>query len=144
MPTQTATSGEQVVRRIYDECVNAGHTDRLGEMVSDDFVGPQGERGPTGFAQTIAMLRAGFPDIRFTVEAVVADGDDVAVRWTWHGTHTGTFRAWAPTGKAVTDTGMAFYRLERGRVVRAWVETNRLGVLQQIGAVPADLGAPRR
>lgn len=143
MPTDTMTSNEQTVRRIYDVCLNGGRPELLREIVSDDFVGPQGERGAAGFGQTIAGLRAGFPDIRFTIEDVVADGDRVAVRWTWRATHTGTFRAWAPTGKPVTDTGMAFYRLSQGKVVRAWVETDRLAVLQQIGVVPADLGAPR-
>jgi steroid delta-isomerase-like uncharacterized protein len=139
----TTTSGEQTVRRIYDECLNGGRQDVLPELVADDYVGPQGDRGPVGFGQTIAALRAGFPDIRFTVEDMVASGDRVAVRWSWRGTHTGPFRGLTPSGKAVTDTGMAFYRLKDGKVVRAWVETDRLGVLQQVGAIPSDVGAPR-
>lgn len=143
MPADTGTSNERTVRRIYDECLNGGRIERLREVVSDDFVGPQGERGPDAFGRTLAALRTGFPDIRFTVEDVVADGDRVAIRWTWRATHTGTFRGLAPSGKPVIDTGMAFYRLEGGKVVRAWLETDRLGVLQQIGVVPADLGVPR-
>jgi len=137
--TLEPTSNERIVRRIYDECLNGGRPELLRELVADEFVGPQGERGASGFGQTVAGLRAGFPDIRFTIEDVVADGDRVAVRWTWHATHTGAFRAWGPTGKAVKDTGMAFYQLAHGKVVRAWVETDRLAVLQQIGAIPADL-----
>lgn len=143
MPVETTTSNEQAVRRIYEECLNQGRTDALRDLVSDDYVGPQGERGAAGFGQPIAALRAGFPDIRFVIEDVVASGDRVAVRWTWRATHTGTFRGLAPSGRPVTDTGMAIYQLRDGRIVRAWVETDRLGVLQQIGVVPADVGTPR-
>lgn len=144
MSADTTTSNEQTVRRVYEECLNGGRVERLDEMVAADYVGPQGVRGAAGFRETVLALRSGFPDIRFTVEDVVTDGDRVAVRWTWRGTHTGTFRGLAPSGKAVTDTGMAFYRLAGGKVVRAWVETDRLGVLQQIGVVPADLTARPR
>ena len=143
MPVETTTSNEQAVRRIYEECLNQGRTDALRDLVSDDYVGPQGERGAAGFGQPIAALRVGFPDIRFVIEDVVASGDRVAVRWTWRATHTGTFRGLAPSGRPVTDTGMAIYQLRDGRIVRAWVETDRLGVLQQIGVVPADVGTPR-
>ena len=140
MSVETMTSNEQTVRRIYEECLNQGRTGALRDVVSNDFVGPQGARGVDGFGQPIAALRAGFPDIRFTIEDLVASGDLVAVRWTWRATHTGSFRGLAPSGRTVTDTGMAFYRLKDGRIDRAWVETDRLGVLQQIGVVPADLG----
>jgi steroid delta-isomerase-like uncharacterized protein len=134
---------KQAVRRIYDEAVNAGRAEVLADLVSPEFTGPDGSRGPAAFAANVAALRAGFPDIRFAIEQVVAEGGRVAVRWTWTGTHTGTFRGFAATGKAVHDTGLVLYTFADGKVVDAVIETDRLGVLQQIGVVPKDLSAPR-
>lgn len=135
-------SHERVIRRLYDECITAGRLELLPELIADDYIGPRGERGADGFAGPLRGLRAGFPDIRFTIEDVIAQGDRVAVRWTWHATHTGTFNGLAPTGKALTNTGMAVYRLAHGKVIQSWVETDRLGALQQLGVVPDTLGRP--
>jgi predicted ester cyclase len=102
-------------------------------------VGGQGARGPSGFAGNVDELRAGFPDIRFTVHDLVAEDDRVAVRWTWEATHAGTFRGWAPTGRRVTNSGNAIYQLAGGKIVRVWLETDRLGFFQQIGVIPESL-----
>lgn len=131
------------VRRIYDEAVNAGRLEVLSDLVAPEFALPDGSRGPAAFAANVTALRAGFPDIRFTIEDVVAEGDRVAVRWTWTGTHTGTFRGFAPTATVVRTTGLVLYTFARGKVVGAVIETDRLGVLQQIGVLPADLTAGR-
>jgi len=91
----------------------------LAELVAEDYTGPTGERGPSGCAETVAALRRGFPDIHFTVDDLIADRDRVAVRWTWRGTHTGQVRAFPPTGKSLTNTGIAVYQVSGGRIVRA-------------------------
>ena len=85
-------------------------------------------------------LRAAFPDIHYTVDDVVAEGDQVAVRWHWTGTHRGAFRGFPPTDKAVTNTGAGIFRLSGGKIVTAVLETDRLGFLEQIGAVPEGVG----
>jgi len=133
-----SNSSEQLVRRLYDDYINPGRLDRLGEIVSDDFVGPGPQRGPAAFAEVIHRLRAAFPDLIYTVDEIVADGDRVAVRWTWRGTHTGQFRTFAPTGKRIANTGFAIFWVEAGKLARALVETDRLGFLMAIGAVPYD------
>jgi steroid delta-isomerase-like uncharacterized protein len=137
-----ATANKQAIRRLYDEGITPGRLDVVRELVSDDYLGPRGERGPDGFAGPIASLRTGFPDIHFTVEDVIADGDRVAVRWSWRATHSGTFNGLPPTGKSVTNNGMAFYRFARGKIAQSWVETDRLGALQQLGVVPDTVGRP--
>src|SRR5262245_41061839 len=91
-PSMSIEANKQVVRKLYDECINPGRLDLLAEVVSDDFVGPQGEHGPTGFAAGITGLRAGFPDLKVTVEDIIAEGDRVTVRSSWQATHTGVFR----------------------------------------------------
>jgi predicted ester cyclase len=84
----------------------------------------------------MTRLRGAFPDLHYTVEDVVADGDRVAVRWHWTGTHQGAFRGIAATQRAVTNNGLAIFRLRDGRIVAATLETDRLGFLQAIGVVP--------
>lgn len=140
----THESNKQVIRRLYEECINTGELERLDALVSPDYIGPQGEQGPDGFRDTIRSLQAGVPDIRFTIDELLAEGDGVAVRWTWRGTHTGTLRGLAPSQKHVENPGVAIYRLKQGQIVRAALQTDRLGLLQQIGLVPQDPAALAR
>jgi len=138
MTTQTGEAqtdmNRAMVRHLYEACINQGRLDLLNEIIGEDYVGPAGDRGPAGFSATLADLRDAFPDITFTIEDVVAEPHKVAVRWRWQATHAGQFRTFAATGRAVTNTGIAIYEVRDGRIVRAWLETDRLGALQQIGA----------
>jgi predicted ester cyclase len=132
---------KQIVRSLYEDYINQQKRERLPELVAADYVGPDGERGPSGFGKTIDGLRSGVPDIHFRVEDLIAEGDKVTVRWKWSGTHTGTLRGFAPSNRHVENTGIAIYELSLGKVARAWLQTDRLGFLQQIGVVPQTLGA---
>ena len=73
--------------------------------------------GVAGVKQAIVEIRRGFPDMRQTVKEMVAEGDKVAVRVTWRGTHTGEYEGIAPTGRVVTANGATFYRFVDGKVV---------------------------
>ena len=139
MPSPTLARNKEHVRTLYEECINRGRLELLNELVSSDYVGVNGERGPEGFRQTVAGLRSGFPDIQFTLEDLIAEGDRVAVRWRWTGTHQGAFRGLAPSHKRVTNTAIAIYQFQADHIVRAWLEADRLGVLQQVGGTPSDL-----
>ncbi len=130
-----ATIPTQLVRTLFEDHINAGRMAGIDRLLTPDFAGPNGERGPAEFIATLGTLRVAFPDIRFTIQDLFAEGDRVAIRWTWQGTHAGPLRQLAATGRAVHDTGIAIYELRDGRIARAWTETDRLGVLQQIGAV---------
>jgi steroid delta-isomerase-like uncharacterized protein len=142
--TQTLEENKQVVRRIYEDCINRGAMELLPQLISDDYIGLRGERGPSAFASNLTSLRQGFPDIRFTIEDLIAEGDRVTVRWKWQGTHTGTFNGLPPSQKQVTNEGIVIYQLRDDKIVRNWIQTDRLGVLQEIGVVPKDLGAGRQ
>jgi predicted ester cyclase len=133
----------ETVRRVYDDVLNTGKLDLLADMIADDYVAPDGRRGAGAFGDIMAKLRHAFPDIRYTIDDLVAEGDRVAVRWTWQGTHLGPgpFGPQAPTGKPVKNTGMAVFRLRDGKVVNIVLETDRLGFLQAIGVLPAGIGA---
>ena len=138
--TQTLQENKHIVRKIYEDCINRGAIELLPELVSDDYVGVRGERGAAAFANNLTSLRNGFPDIRFTIEDLIAEGDRVAVRWSWQGTHTGVFNGLPACQKHVTNDGIVIYQLQDHKIVRTWIQTDRLGVLQEIGVVPKDLG----
>jgi steroid delta-isomerase-like uncharacterized protein len=135
-PTMPSDSSKQLVRRLFADYINTGDLDRLGEVISADFVGPTDQRGPAGFAGAVAALRIGFPDIAYTLDEIVAEGDRVAVRWTWTGTHTGSFRSFPPSGKRVANRGFAVFAIADGKIVRSTIETDRLGFLIAVGAIP--------
>lgn len=138
--TQNPEKNKEMVRKLYEDLLNTGKLELLDHVIAEDYVGIYGQKGPAAFAETIQTLRQGFPDIQWTIEDLVAAGDRVAVRWTWQGTHTNPFRGFPATNKKVTDKAIAIYQFRDNKVIQAWIETDRLGVLQQIGAVPQDLG----
>ncbi|HEY0789054.1 MAG TPA: ester cyclase [Thermoanaerobaculia bacterium] len=138
-----AMNQKDIVRHIYEDAINTGRLERFDELVAATYEAPDGAKGAAAFRANVAELRAGFPDIRFTIEDLIAEGDRVAVRWSWVATHRGTFRGIPPTGKRVTNSGIAIYQLREGKIVRSWLETDRLGALQQMGAAPAPAAAGR-
>ena len=85
-------------------------------------------------------LRA-FPGIRVTVEDQVAEGETVVTRFTARGTHNGDLGGVAPTGKEVTVAGISIDRFEGGKCVEQWQSFDELAMMQQIGAIPAEVGA---
>jgi steroid delta-isomerase-like uncharacterized protein len=108
--------------------------------VSPDYVGPLGDKGPAVFGKLMGTLRTAFPDIHYTIDDVFAENDRVAVQWHWTGTHKAAFRAFPATGKAVSNSGTGIFRVQDGKIVAAVIETDRLGFLEQIGAVPKNVG----
>lgn len=130
-----------VVRRFFDEVFNGQEEAAAFEVIAAGFVAhhpsfPDGIRGPEGILGTVGFFRAGFPDLHYHVEALVAEADLVAVRWSARGTHQNAFMGAPPTGRAIAITGMDLFRVADGQCVEAWVNSDFLGLLQQIGALP--------
>jgi predicted ester cyclase len=86
--------------------------------------------------QYIELFCVAFPDIQVTAEDVFAEGEKVALRWSAQGTHRGEMMGIAPTGKQVTMTGQAIYRITGGKIEEAWSHGDALGMLQQFGVTP--------
>jgi steroid delta-isomerase-like uncharacterized protein len=135
----TLENNRQLVRRLYEECINPNKLELLARFVSDEYVGPRGDKGPSAYAATVTSLRQGFPDVRFSVEDLVAEGDRVAIRWKWMGTHTGTFNGIPASARPVRNEGIVIYQIKAGKIARNWLQVDRLGVLQQIGLIPNDV-----
>ena len=128
-----------IVRRLYCRVWSLGDLDVVDEAVSADFVGYRPGRsnilGPEGVKEDVLRMCKAFPDGKFTIEDIVAEGDRVAVRYTARATHRGEFRGMAPTGKEIRVAGMAVYRIARGQIVERWDNLDQLGLMQQLGAI---------
>jgi predicted ester cyclase len=106
------------------------------DMVIHD--GSDGEvRGLEEMRGFVAAYRAAFADARSTVEQQIAEGDLVVTRWRATGTHTGEFQGLAPTMRRFAFTGVTIERIEGDRIVEVWVHRDDLGLLRQLGVVPA-------
>jgi steroid delta-isomerase-like uncharacterized protein len=144
--SMTADSSKQVVRRFYEELWNRGNMDAADELVAPDYVrhdlrpgdAPPGPAGQKAVAQ---KFRAAFPDVRLEVEALVAEGDLVAARWTMFGTHTGVWGDVAPTGRSVRFSGVNFFRIADEKIAEIWNVRDDLGLREQLGA-PVYAGFP--
>jgi steroid delta-isomerase-like uncharacterized protein len=94
-------------------------------------------QGYEGFKQLTIAFRAAFPDIHVEIEDMLAEGDKVSARFRLRGTNTGSFQGMPPTGKAVNVNATGIFRVVDGRVTDNWVNMDFLGLLQQLGIVPA-------
>ena len=140
----TAESNKIVMGRFL-EFINTASESLAQELISPNAIfhvpgRPEPMRGPAGYLAIIGMMRGGFPDIQWTLEEMVAEGDKVAARFTMQGTHQGTFFGFPPSGKKIAVQAMNIYRLSDGQFVEEYGQPDMLGLLQQIGAVPAAWG----
>lgn len=136
-------SGERnraLVRRFWEGLVSTGNLALADELLARGFIVHYAGNPPMdrdGFLRFLGALRVAFPDVRASVEALLAERDEVAVRWTWHGTHRGSFMGIPATGKPVTGSGVGIFRIADDRIVEDFVQEDTLGLMQQLGAIPA-------
>ena len=133
-------------RRWFDEGCSQGNVDLADELYSAEYVthalGPQFAPTLEGLKMFIRALRQGLPDLRCPMEEVVAEGERVAGRFSLQGTHTGTLLGIPATGQQVNAGVMVVARFdERGKWVEDWACWDQLGMLQQLGVIPAQAAA---
>ena len=130
-----------LVRRLFEEAINKGNFSVVDEILSTDYVHREptvGERrGRAGYRELVTMYRNAFPDVKVTIEEQIAEGDKVVTRWTSTGTHRGELFGTAPTGKRMVVQGVFVTRIANGKVVEDTVVYDALGMLRQLGVVPA-------
>ena len=129
-------------RRFFQDVWNDGNVEEAASFLAPDFVSHNSFGlsivGPEQYGQGVLGYRTAFPDLVTTVEDVLAEGDRVAVRGTDRGTHLGTFMGYPPTGRCVTTTWIEIFRLEGGKAVEGWVETDVKQLQDQLADNPAD------
>ena len=127
-------------RRFYEEVINQKQLAVLDEVAGDNYLShdfPPGlPPGREGLKIFISVFHAAFPDGHLTIDQMIAEGDTVATRLTFHGTHTGEFQGIAPTGKKVTIPALDMARFESGKLVEHWGGPNQMSLLQQLGVIP--------
>lgn len=130
-----------VIRRLIDEVWNRRAFDAADELFAPEAIIYESGvalpgAGPAAVKQLIGAICTAFPDIRTTIDDMIAAGDKVVLRWSSLGTHQDVIQGIAPTNKKVAANGIAIYRFADGEVVEEWMNTDQLGILKQLGVVP--------
>jgi len=125
------------VRRFYDEVITQKNLAVLEELLGDHYVSHDLPSEPAALKSFIGGFHSAFPDGQVQICQMIAEGDTVATRLTFHGTQTGQFQDIPPTGKAVSVPAQDMYRLVEGRIVEHWGGHNQFSLLQQLGVIPA-------
>jgi|SRR5690242_5358262 len=137
-----ATDLETMYRRWLDEVWGQGRADVAAELIAEDLIDhnpmPGQPAGRAGHDWAAAMIRKAFPDLAFTADTVLSDGEFVAGRWTMTGTNTGSFDLFGlpPTGRPVTMTGQEIFRAADGKLAELWHQEDVPGMLRQLGLEP--------
>lgn len=124
-------SNRQVIRRVFEEALQDGNIDLVDSLFSAHFIDhstPYQPAGTQGVKEYFRQVRTGFPDIEISIEDLIAEGDKIAVRTIWRGTHLGEYEGHAPSGRQVTRSMLQIFYLAEGRIVEEWNEgTGLLG-----------------
>jgi steroid delta-isomerase-like uncharacterized protein len=140
----TPEENKEVVYRLNE--IWQGDLAIVDELVADDYknhnpIVPDVPPGPDGFKQNVSALLTAFPDLSWTIEDVIAEGDRVVFRASGHGTHEGELLGIEPTGRAVTLSGIVIFPIDEGQVVERWAQFDTIGMLRQLGTAigPSEL-----
>jgi steroid delta-isomerase-like uncharacterized protein len=134
-------NNKAVVRRLLDEVWNKGNLSLVDELFTPTFEfhdasTPDLGRGPESEKKRVALYRNAFPDLRITIEDMIAEGETVVTSWTCRGTHKGVLSGIAPTGKQITISGITVGRFAHGKIAQGYANWDALGMMQQLGVVP--------
>jgi len=136
-----AQDNAAIVRRFADEVITRGEIERAGEFAWEDVVEqvPLPGQGPglEGLKDILRAMRAGFPDLAFAIQEQISEGDKVASRFEWTGTHRGTFMGIPATGRAVRVWGIVIDRLVDGRIKETRIIMDTAGLMAQLRVLPA-------
>ena len=138
----SSETNKTLSRRFFEEVFSKGNLNVLDEMIARDHVnsGPGTiaglPTGPEGTKQLVTVYRNAFPDLHFTVDEQIAEGDKVVTRWTADGTHKGELQGIPATGKVSTVTGIAIDRIVNGKIAESWGIFDQFGMMQQLGVIP--------
>jgi steroid delta-isomerase-like uncharacterized protein len=131
-----------LVRQLVEEVINQGNIRMIDEFLIPDFVEheelppgiPPGREAPKAL---FTMLRSAFPDLKATIEHLIAEGDKVVFHMTWTGTHEGEFMGIPPTGKSISINVIDILGIAEGKFVEHWGVMDSMAMMQQLGVVPA-------
>jgi predicted ester cyclase len=124
----TSDENKEIIRRFFDMVWNQGKVEMAEEFIAPHYVSHNGlgieVLGPEGIRRAVLAQRSAFPDQHTTIDDLIAEGDMVVVRGTDRFTHEGDFMGYPPTGNKVVLTWIDIFRMENGKLVEAWLETD--------------------
>ena len=129
-----------LINRYFEEVWNRGELEVLDEIIAPNYINhspglPNPVPGPEGLKPIISGLRKAFPDLHFSIENIVVTENQVAIHCTMHGTHQGDLFGLPATGKKVKVNQMQIERIENGKIVEHWRQSDDLGLLKQLGQI---------
>ncbi len=137
-------ANKALIHKWVDEVLNTrdvSQQSRAYQLVATDFVGHfPGQppiQGLEAFRQFGSLYFTAFPDLQITPEDLIAEGDKVSMRYSWRGTHKAELMGIPATGKQVTASGISILRVADGKIAEQWDNFDTLGMLQQLGVLPA-------
>jgi steroid delta-isomerase-like uncharacterized protein len=137
-------ANKELVRKWVDEVLNRRDVSEQSlayQLVAVDFVGHFPGQPPIegleAYRQFGSLYFSAFPDLQITPEDLIAEGDKVTMRYGWRGTHKGELMGIPATGKQVITSGISILRVANGKIAEQWDSFDNLGMLQQLGVVPA-------
>jgi steroid delta-isomerase-like uncharacterized protein len=136
----TQENKDIVLRQWYQELWNKWNVGAADDLLTSDYLlhlsGSPTPMDRDATKQVVTMFRSAFPDLRHTVDEMIAEENTIATRWTVWGTHRGEFQGIAPTGKRISVSGTTVHHMANGRIAETWLTVDNLHLLQQLGAVP--------
>jgi steroid delta-isomerase-like uncharacterized protein len=139
-PASEQERNKQVARSFFEEVLNQGHLENYAESHAKDFVAHAGDHEATLEEDMAAAReeRKALPDMKMSVNHMVAEGDLVMVHWTASGTNTQAGMGFPATGKTVKIDGMTLFRFKKGKISEEWSAWDMLSVMRQLGLLPAQ------
>ena len=147
-----SAENKAIVRRLYEEVWNERKLEVVKELISPSHAlqGPNifgSSMGPEAYKRQVLRFLEGYPDLHCTIEDTIAEKDKVVACWTMSGTHEGDFMGVPATNKKVSVDGMTIHHIAGGKIMDSNINWDALGMMQQLGAVPAmgqakDASAP--
>jgi steroid delta-isomerase-like uncharacterized protein len=138
-------AAKQLIRRFVEELWNARRLDVADQIFSEDCVTHQlrsgvlaepARRGPQAMKEHVSGWLTSFPDLRFTIEQMIAEQDRVVSLLAMEGTHQGAWMGISPTGKRLHIRMITIHRIANSKIAEDWVLVESLGLLQQLGVLP--------
>ena len=130
-----------IVRRMTEEVYNQGTIERIDHFFAASYVhhdpASPHVRDRDGLKEVLRAFHTGCPDLHITIDELLAEGDTVTKRWTYHATHTGDLSGMLPTGKRIMMSGLELFRLANGKIAECWLGYDNLSLMRQLGVIPA-------
>ena len=123
-PAETREANKALIRRVFEEVIPAGDAATMRTLVTPDFLDhdplPGQPAGAAGAQYVVETMHGAHPDLRFTIDDLVAEGDRVAIRWTLRGTNTGPMLGRPPSRRPVEFAAVVIFRIADGRLAERW------------------------